>query len=230
VPPASELSADAQSRIEALERYSELGSGFSVATLDMELRGSGDLLGADQSGTVEGVGLELFCQMLDEATRELQGEVVSHDVDPDQHFDVDALIPATYVEEVGVRLSLYKRLASAADEHEVMHLAREMEDRFGPAPEEAVRLVELMRIKVELRRLKVLVCEASKAGVALRFREDTPLDAVQLARFVAERKAQYRLHPDGRLTRKPNDRETFKDGLQLADKMLEELQGLIGSA
>ncbi|HEX2730923.1 MAG TPA: transcription-repair coupling factor [Polyangiaceae bacterium] len=230
VPPAGELSADAQTRIEALERYSELGSGFSVATLDMELRGTGDLLGADQSGSVEGVGIELFCQMLEEATRELQGEEVVHDVDPDQHFDVDALIPSNYVEEVGVRLSLYKRLASALDENEVMQLAAEMEDRFGAAPEPAVRLVEVMRLKVELRRLKVLVCEATKHAVSLRFRQDTPLDAARLANLVATRKGQYRLNPDGRLTRKPNDREHFKDGLQLADKMLEELQDLVNRA
>jgi transcription-repair coupling factor (superfamily II helicase) len=87
-----------------------------------------------------------------------------------------------------------------------------------------------MRLKVELRRLKVLVCEATKHAVSLRFRQDTPLDAARLANLVATRKGQYRLNPDGRLTRKPNDREHFKDGLQLADKMLEELQDLVNRA
>jgi transcription-repair coupling factor (superfamily II helicase) len=230
VPSASELSDEARSRIEALERYSELGSGFAVATLDMELRGSGDLLGAEQSGSVEGVGLELFCQMLEEATRQLRGEEVVHDVDPDLHFDVDALIPDSYVDEVGVRLSLYKRLASASDESLVMHLATEMEDRFGPAPPEAVRLVELMRIKVELRRLKVLVCEGQKSSVSLRLREDTPLDATRLAKLVTEQRAKYRLHPDGRLSRRATEREYFSDSLALADKMLEELRSLTDAA
>jgi transcription-repair coupling factor (superfamily II helicase) len=224
VPASSEMSDEARSRIEALERYTELGSGFHIATLDMELRGSGDLLGADQSGPVASVGLTLFCQMLEEATRELSGEPVVHDVDPDLHFDFDALLPDTYVDEVGVRLSLYKRLASAIDEDDVRQVASEMEDRFGGAPPEAIRLVELMRLKVELRRLRVLVCEATRSGVSLRFREDTPLDATRLARLVAAKGVRYRLHPDGRLTRKSEPGEAFADSLALADRMLEELR------
>ncbi len=227
VPSPSEMSDDARSRIEALERYTELGSGFHIATLDMELRGSGDLLGADQSGPIASVGIDMFCQMLEEATRELRGEEVTHDVDPDLHFDLDALLPDSYIEEVGVRLSLYKRLAAAGDENDVAHVASEMEDRFGPAPEEAVRLVELMRLKVELRRLKVLVCEATPRGVSLRFRDDTPLDASKLARLVAEQRAKYRLSPDARLTRVPKEKETFTDSLELADKMLDELRALV---
>ncbi len=227
VPAASEMSDDARSRIEALERYTDLGSGFQIATLDMELRGTGDLLGADQSGPIASVGIDMFCQMLEEATRELRGEEVTHDVDPDLHFDLDALLPDSYIEEVGVRLSVYKRLAAAVDEHDVAHVASEMEDRFGPAPEEAVRLVELMRLKVELRRLRVLVCEATSRGVSLRFREDTPLEAASLAKLVGEQRAKYRLHPDGRLTRVPKEKEAFADSLELADKMLDELRALV---
>ncbi len=107
----------------------------------MELRGAGDLLGAEQSGIAASVGFELFCQMLDEATHELRGEPVVHDVDPELSFDVDALLPEAYVADVGVRLSLYKRLASAIDESEIDDLATEMEDRFGSPPPEARRLV-----------------------------------------------------------------------------------------
>jgi len=131
------------------------GSGFHIATLDMELRGGGDLLGADQSGFVESVGFDMFCKMLEDATHELRGEAVVHEVDPDLNFDVEALLPEDYIDEVGVRLSLYKRLSSALDEAEVNELAREMEDRFGPPPVAARRLLELMRIKTELRRLRV---------------------------------------------------------------------------
>ncbi len=119
VPPPSQLSDDARSRIEALERHTELGSGFHIATLDMEIRGAGDLLGAEQSGFVASVGFDLFCQMLEEASHELKGELVIHEVDPELSLDVDALLPEDYVAEVGVRLSLYKRLASANDEAEV---------------------------------------------------------------------------------------------------------------
>src|SRR5436190_2484181 len=144
LPPPSELTDEARSRIEALERYTELGAGFHIATLDMEIRGTGNLLGGEQSGFVASVGFDLFCQMLEEATHELRGEPVVHEVDPDLSFDVEALIPEDYIAEVGVRLSLYKRLASAPDEADVADLAAEMQDRFGPPPLPARRLVELM--------------------------------------------------------------------------------------
>lgn len=223
VPAPSEMSDDARERLEALERYSELGSGFHVAALDMELRGTGDLLGAEQSGTVASVGMELFCQMLEEATAELRGEEVGFDIEPELSFDVEALIPQDYVEEVGVRLSLYKRLASARDEAQVAQLAVEMEDRFGPPPTEAQRFVELMRLKVELRRLRAMSCEAARGRVALRLRQDTPLDAASLAEFVAAAKGRYRLSPDGRLVRQQSADEAAQGSLELADRMLEEL-------
>ena len=150
-----------------------------------------------------------------------------HDIDPDLHFDVEGLLPHDYIDEVGVRLSMYKRLSGAADEAEVMHLAAEIEDRFGPAPAAAVRLVELMRLKVELRRLRVLVCEATSTAVSLRFAEDTPLDVAKLAGLVAQQRAKYRLSPDGRLTRRRKDGERVSDSLALADKMLDELRALL---
>src|SRR5262249_12019332 len=154
VPPANAMTDEARARIEALERHTDLGAGFQIASLDLEIRGSGDLLGAEQSGNVASVGFELFCQMLDEAVHELRGEPVVHNVDPELSFDADALLPEDYVADVGVRLSLYKRLASAASAEDVQDMASEVEDRFGPPPAEARRFVHLMRLKTELRALR----------------------------------------------------------------------------
>ena len=161
VPPPNKMTDDARARIEALERHTELGSGFKIASLDLELRGAGDLLGAEQSGNVASVGLDMFCSMLDDAVHELRGETVVHEVDPELSFDVTALLPDDYVSDVGVRLSLYKRLASAHDEAHVGEIAVELEDRFGPPPPEAHYLVRLMTLKCELRKLRVLACEAT---------------------------------------------------------------------
>jgi transcription-repair coupling factor (superfamily II helicase) len=223
VPPPSQLTDEARYRIEAMEKYTELGSGFQVATLDMELRGAGNVLGGEQTGFVASVGFDLFCHMLEEAAHELRGEPVVHEVDPELTVDVDALLPESYVGEVGVRLSLYKRLSSASDEGEVADIAREMEDRFGDAPPEARRLVDLMRLKVELRRLRALGCEASARGVTLHLRDDTPLDPEKVTRLVAGKKSLYKVTPDMRLTRRAGDGEGMRDGLQLADRMLNEL-------
>jgi transcription-repair coupling factor (superfamily II helicase) len=223
VPPPSQMTDEARARIEALERHTELGSGFRIAALDMELRGAGDLLGGEQSGFVASVGFELFCHMLEEATRELRGEHVVHEVDPELSFDVEALLPEAYVAEVGVRLSLYKRLSSASDDQEVTSLATEMEDRFGPPPMEAKQLVELMCLKTELRKLRVLGCEATAKAVTLHLADDTPLDPVKVGALVATKKSPYKISPDGRLTRRALDTEALSNGLVLADTMLDEL-------
>jgi transcription-repair coupling factor (superfamily II helicase) len=223
VPPPSQMTDEARARIEALERHTELGSGFRIAALDMELRGAGDLLGGEQSGFVASVGFELFVHMLEEATRELRGEHVVHEVDPELSFDVEALLPESYVAEVGVRLSLYKRLSSASDDAEVSQLASEMEDRFGPPPLEAKQLVELMQLKIELRKLRVLGCEATAKAVSLHLADDTPLDPAKVGALVATKKSPYKLSPDGRLTRRALETEALVNGLVLADTMLDEL-------
>jgi transcription-repair coupling factor (superfamily II helicase) len=223
VPPASSMSDEARARIEALERYTDLGSGFQIASLDLELRGAGDLLGGEQSGTVASVGFDLFCQMLEEAVHELRGEPVVHEVEPELSFDVEALLPEEYIADVGVRLSLYKRLASADGEQEVSDLATEMEDRFGRPPAEAKKLVHLMQIKTELRRLRVLGCEASARSVTLHLREDTPVDPAKLTQLVTKKGSPYRVTPDMRVTRKMTEHDAVIDGLGATDKMLVEL-------
>ncbi len=202
VPPIDSMTDEARARIEAIERHTELGSGFQIASLDLELRGAGDVLGGEQSGTVATVGFDLFCRMLEEAVHELRGEEIVHEVDPELSFDVVALLPETYVPDVGVRLSLYKRLASAVDEQHVAEIAEEMENRFGAPPVEAKRLVELMSLKTELRRLRVLGCEASAKQVTLHLREDTPLDPKKVTELIRAPKSPYRLTPDMRLTRR----------------------------
>jgi transcription-repair coupling factor (superfamily II helicase) len=226
VPAPSELSGEARARIEALARYSELGSGLNLATLDMELRGAGNLLGAEQSGSVASVGLQLFCQMLAEASDELRGIPVIQDIDPELSFDVEALLPESYIEDVGLRLSLYKRLASAGDDNDVLALGAEMEDRFGPPPPSAQRLLELMRIKVELRRLRVLACEASARGVTLHLSDDTPLDRDKLRQLVTTKGSRYRITPDRRLSRRLSEGDPPTNSIALTDKTLSELSAL----
>ena len=220
VPPPNAMTDDARARIDALERHTELGSGFQIASLDLELRGAGDLLGGEQSGSVASVGFDLFCQMLEEAVHELRGEVVVHDVDTDLSFDVSALLPESYIGETGVRLSLYKRLASADDEAHVQDLAAEMEDRFGAPPPEARSLIRLMALKTELRRLKVLGCEASSKSVTLHLRQDTPLDPKKITELVRQPKSPYKLTPDMRLSRRFDGE---KDGIENAERVLEDL-------
>jgi transcription-repair coupling factor (superfamily II helicase) len=225
VPAPSELSDEARMRVDALTRYTELGSGLQIAELDMELRGSGNFLGAEQSGAVQSVGFDLFCQMLAEATQELRGEKVEHEIDTEISVDIEALLPEDYVPEVGVRLSLYKRLASASDEARVTELAIEIEDRFGSLPRSAQNLIELMRLKAEMRPLRVLSCEASARAVTLHLAVDTPLDTKMITRLAVERPDTYRVTPHGQVVRRATERERSLGGLELARRMLREIAG-----
>jgi len=224
-PAPSQLSDEARTRIEALERFNQLGAGFQVASLDLELRGAGDLLGDEQSGNVAAVGFDLFSHMLEEAVAELRGQTLTVDIDPELTLDIEHYIPDDYVSDVGVRLSLYKRLASAETEDAVTELASEMEDRFGKPPEPALSLVRAMALKPALRALRVLGCEATGSRVALHFKDDTPLDATALATVVG--KNRWQITPDmkliARFEKKPGEGDMQATGIERAAAVLAEI-------
>ncbi len=223
VPKTDELTDEARARIEALERHTELGAGFHIASLDLELRGAGDLLGAEQSGTIASVGIEMLFRMLDDAVHELRGETPARDIEPELTVDEEALLPEDYVEDVGVRLVLYKRLASAEGDGEIDEISSELEDRFGPLPEAAKRLVRFMRLKADLRRFRALGCEASARSVTIHFADDSPVDVDKLLALVAAPRSPFKLSPDLRLTRKMLEGDRVKGGLDAADRVLTEL-------
>lgn len=164
------------------------------------------------------VGDVVLRQQRRDVERELGIDLV-HEVDPELSFDVSALLPEDYVADVGVRLSLYKRLASAIDEAHVSEIAVEMEDRFGSPPRETRSLVRLMTIKCELRKMRVLGCEATAKSVTLHLRDDTPLDPKKVLDLVKQPRSLYKLTPD-RLTRRF---ENGMDGLVNCETMLVEL-------
>src|SRR5690606_3979311 len=143
--------------------------------------------------------------------------------DPEISVDLEALLPEDYVPEVGVRLSLYKRLAGASDEARVTELAIEIEDRFGSLPGSAQNLIELMRLKAELRQRRVLSCEASARAVTLHLASDTPLDTRKITRLALDRPDIYRVTPHGQVVRRATERERSLGGLELARRMLREL-------
>ena len=225
MPERGRLTADALTRVEALARHSELGSGLAIASLDLDLRGAGDVVGAEQTGAIATVGFEMFCRMLDRAVHEIRGDAYDEQPDPELSFDVEALLPESYIADIGVRLSLYKRLAEAVSEEELALIGEEIEDRFGRPPVAAKRLLELMEIKVQLRNLRALSCEASSSAVTVHFREDAPIDPASLAALVAK-DPSLRLTPDMRLTRKTRKDDGFDNGLQASHKLLRVLRGV----
>ena len=197
----SEMTDEARSRIEALERYTQLGAGFQVASLDMEQRGAGDILGSEQSGSIAAVGFEMFVRMLEEAVAELRGVPVEHGVETELTITVEHYLPEDYVPDVGVRLSLYKRFASADSEDELRELTAELEDRFGPPPPEAAAFLRVMELRPALRHLRVLGCEASTSRVTLHLQPSCPVPPPALVDLVRGDTA-LSLSPEMKLTRR----------------------------
>ncbi len=223
-PPPSTLSDEARARLAALERFTELGSGFHISSLDMELRGAGDILGTDQSGTIANVGFDLFLRMLEEAMAELRGEPLAPSIDPELSFDLDFGLPEDYVDDTGLRLSFYKRLSQALRDADIDTLAGELEDRFGPPPREALALIEVMRIKWRLRELLILGIEATASRVTLHLHPDTRLDPRKLMPRLQSDPERWRLTPDMRLTRR--FMQPQRNALEAAHTLLDTLATL----
>lgn len=224
-PPPNQMSEESRMRMEALERFSGLGGGFRIATLDMELRGAGNLLGSEQSGNASLVGFDMFVQMLSEAVSELRGEEVEHEVDPELSIELEHFLPEDYIDDIGLRLSLYRRFATAPDEQAVDELADEMEQRFGPPPQPARDFVRVMSLKPSLRELRALGCEAERKRVSLHLREDTPLDPAKLMPLVGTPGGQWSLSPDMKLTRRFAE-EDPGDPVDRVRSLLRELEPL----
>src|SRR5439155_1117166 len=153
VPADGRVDDQAQRRLRALQELTELGSGFKLAMRDLEIRGAGNLLGAQQHGHIAAVGYDLYAKLLAEAVRELGGEPAAASVEPVISVAEEGFVPEDYVPEVNQRLAFYKRLAGATDDAEVEDIRAELIDRFGPPPEPARRLLDIVRIRVAARAL-----------------------------------------------------------------------------
>jgi transcription-repair coupling factor (superfamily II helicase) len=156
VPDEAVLTPAARARLEAIRDFTELGAGFKIAARDLEIRGAGNLLGPQQSGQIAAIGYELYLQFLDEAIRTLRGERIEEaPMEPTLALKLSAYLPDTYVPDSHQRLAFYKRLASAADEPSLRQIEAQLADQFGPPPQEAVRLAEVMTLRLLAKQLRV---------------------------------------------------------------------------
>jgi transcription-repair coupling factor (superfamily II helicase) len=207
VPSEGALSSEAKQRLAALQRFTELGAGFQIATHDLEIRGAGDLLGDRQHGLVAAVGFDTYVRILEEAVAELRGQPIRHEHDPEVSVDVPAFLPDDYVPDTGQRLDLYRRLAQASDENDVRATVAELEDRYGPLPEEALLLAEVMAQKTLLRQVGALGYDLGPTRLVLSLGSEANLAPAKVMRLVQERGSRWKLTPDMRLAYTFDDRE-----------------------
>ena len=185
VPEDKELTDIARKRLAALKEFSELGSGFKIAALDLELRGAGNLLGAEQSGQIGAVGFETYCRLLEETVRELRGEKIEAEVRTNLRLQIDIHIPPEYIADEAQRLRAYKQLAGISSVEDRESAAAALADRYGPLPEAVVNLMDYAMLKSLAERLRVEAIERRQSRISLRFREDSKIDPERLMRYVA---------------------------------------------
>ena len=220
IPPEKELTDIARRRLAALKEFSDLGAGFKIAALDLELRGAGNMLGGEQSGHIEAVGFELYTTMLEQAVRELKGEDQAERPSVQLNLGISLRIDSSYIEEENQRLRMYKRIASAENETVIEDITAEMQDRYGPMPEPVQQLITAGRLRLLCEQTGVAQMDRKGQMVSLRFTETASIDPEKLMQIVtrhAKRGAQFT--PQGVLR--------FPVKATLPAEILDELRRLI---
>ncbi|MCW5802379.1 MAG: transcription-repair coupling factor [Deltaproteobacteria bacterium] len=196
VPEPEHITDEARRRLETLQRFTELGAGFQIASQDLEIRGGGELLGAKQSGSIAAVGFDQYVKMLDRAVAELNGKPIHSEIDPELTIEDPGFIPDAYVPDPGQRLELYKRLSAVEGDDELRDVMAEISDRYGPVPGDVVLLGELMGVKALARSLGALSLEISSTRVAVALPHASPHGLALVG-------AGFRRLPDGRMSIAP---------------------------
>ncbi len=196
VPPETSLSDIARKRLAAMKEFSELGAGFRIAALDLELRGAGNMLGRQQHGHIEAIGFDMYCQMLERAVSKLKGEEVAPDLRTTLSLGFDVRIPQDYIPSENLRLRTYKRISSIASEADKQDVRKELEDRFGKPPSSVENLLEYAALKSMSERLRISAVERQGTRIAIRFHPETTLDPARLVSVVRSRTG-IKLDPSG---------------------------------
>lgn len=187
IPGEQELTPIARRRLAAIREFSDLGAGFRIAALDLELRGAGNMLGGEQSGHMEALGFDLYTQMLERTVAELRGEVVEDETSVSLNLGVDVAIPDDYIADMGQRLRTYKRVSSARDESTLSVIRKETEDRYGRIPQSVDNLFSYARLRRVAEDVGVVSIDKTPDGVAFKFTEKARISPENLREFITSR-------------------------------------------
>jgi transcription-repair coupling factor (superfamily II helicase) len=230
IPANKPPTAQAERRLKVLQSLDTLGAGFQLASHDLDIRGAGNLLGDEQSGHIKEVGYELYQQMLEEAVAQLKAGISDEDA-TDDHWSpsitigTPVMIPEHYVEDLHLRLGLYKRLSTLDTDQEIQAFAAELIDRFGPLPEEVEQLMGIVAIKALCRRANVDKVDAGPKGLILSFRDNAFANPEGLVRFIGEQGSLAKVRPDMRIVF-IRDFDTAEQRLKGTGTILRSLAGI----
>lgn len=200
VPREGILTKDAALRLKIIEEMTELGSGFHIANYDLEIRGAGNLLGKEQSGNVNLIGFELYCNMLEDAVSQVKDKTITaeEEIVTEMNLPIDAYIPDMYIEDSTQKLLTYKRLSKIRTESDLKDIEYELKDRFGEVPPPLLNLLDIIALKCILSRIRIKKIEYADKHLILHVTEKTPIDMKKLLSLVKER-GKIKLLPDGRI-------------------------------
>ena len=187
IPAEQELTPIARRRLAAIREFSDLGAGFRIAALDLELRGAGNLLGGEQSGHMDALGFDLYTQMLERTVAELRGEQVEDEPTVSINLNIDVAIPESYISDMGQRLRTYKRVSSARDEEALVAIAAETEDRYGRIPEPVEDLFNYARLRQAAEDVGVVSIDRTRDGIAVKLAEKARVAPDKLMELIAAR-------------------------------------------
>jgi transcription-repair coupling factor (superfamily II helicase) len=186
IPPEQELTEVARRRLAALKEFSDLGAGFKIAALDLELRGAGNLLGGEQSGHIEAVGFEMYTSMLEEAVSKLKGEERVERPSVQLSLGIALRIDESYISEENQRLRMYKRIAGVDSDRALDEVRSELEDRYGPLPTSVEHLLQAARLRIECEKIGVAQVDRKRDQLHIRFTETAAVDPGRLMKLVAK--------------------------------------------
>jgi transcription-repair coupling factor (superfamily II helicase) len=187
IPPEEGLTPVAKKRLAAIREFSDLGSGFRVAALDLEIRGAGNLLGGEQSGHIEALGFDMYMKLLEQTIKELRGEELEDDVRATVNLRVDLRIDDSYIPDMNQRLTVYRRMAAVRSSDELERLLDEVRDRYGAPPASVLNLAEYASIRILADRIGLEAIDRETSLVVLKFRPDARLDPQWLLKVVQSR-------------------------------------------
>jgi transcription-repair coupling factor (superfamily II helicase) len=218
IPSEQELTPIARRRLAAIREFSDLGAGFRIAALDLELRGAGNLLGGQQSGHMDALGFDLYTQMLERTVAELRGEAVEDETSVSINLGVEVAIPEDYISDMGQRLRTYKRVSSARDEETLRAILAETQDRYGRLPESVERLFEYARLRRLAEEIGVVSIDRAQTGIAIKLSEKARVQPEKLLALV-ERREGAGFSPSGVLRLDLDEKES--------DSVLETARGVL---
>jgi transcription-repair coupling factor (superfamily II helicase) len=189
IPSERELTPIARKRLAAIREFSDLGAGFRIAALDLELRGAGNLLGGQQSGHIDAIGFDLYTTMLERTVQELRGEEIEEDTSTQLNLGVDTRIPDDYIADMSQRLRTYKRIASSYSDDELARIREEIADRYGRLPEAVENLFEYASVRREAQSLGIISIDRIGDNLSIKLGEKARIEPEGLMQFLADNKA-----------------------------------------